>query len=437
MPRGCSVFRTKGEYPVATPQTWCKPGRGLNAVGQSGERHPAGRGVESAKIAVPTRRIRGFPYPNRGKKIPRPGKLSAFQGVADSARGSNLRPRRPRWARPIVSLDASPFPTPRADRFSRLPHFVVRIRRLTRNPMKGVLGPSCDGNFFRSSPSATGGPPCRYADRKNRSSVVHNPGIGAVDDFVSRGPARRHRPSSTFMPLQLGRAGRFTHPYSEGISTREDARAKNPAAAVALARPARRPQHLDYRQPCSRRPAGKQLHLQGERRHAPKARWSPRRVTVNGACGRWSAATTRAGPTGRAYGRGRLQIPALLAAVSPWSSGFSFPCGKAGSTCAPFFVVAVCRQANGGLRGAGAREEPRRSAAPRTELSRNLPVRESSAGFSAPLPGVAVTFGPRNRPPRPCRASARIRDTPRFRAPPYPDPTPRPSAKRALRKPCR
>ena len=62
-PRGCSVFRTKGDYPVAAPQTRCKSGRGLNAGGQG--RHPAARGVESAKIAVPARRIRSFPYPRK------------------------------------------------------------------------------------------------------------------------------------------------------------------------------------------------------------------------------------------------------------------------------------------------------------------------------------------------------------------------------------
>ena len=61
--RGCSVFRTKSENPVAAPQTRCKPGRGLNAGGQG--RCPAGRGVESAKIATSARRIRSFPYPRK------------------------------------------------------------------------------------------------------------------------------------------------------------------------------------------------------------------------------------------------------------------------------------------------------------------------------------------------------------------------------------
>ena len=48
---------------VAAPQTRCKPGRGLNAGGKG--RRPAGRGVESAKIAVPAQRIRSFPYPRK------------------------------------------------------------------------------------------------------------------------------------------------------------------------------------------------------------------------------------------------------------------------------------------------------------------------------------------------------------------------------------
>ncbi len=62
-PAARGELHNKGGNPVAAPQTRCKPGRGLNAGGQG--RRPAGRGVESAKIAVPARRIRSFPYPRK------------------------------------------------------------------------------------------------------------------------------------------------------------------------------------------------------------------------------------------------------------------------------------------------------------------------------------------------------------------------------------
>ena len=93
-PRGAQSSEQKASIRLPHRKTRCKPGRGLNASGQSRRRRPAGRGVESAKIATSARRIRSFPYPNRGKKIPRPGKLPAFQDVTNSARGSNMGAQR-------------------------------------------------------------------------------------------------------------------------------------------------------------------------------------------------------------------------------------------------------------------------------------------------------------------------------------------------------
>ena len=64
----------------------------------------------------------------------------------------------------------------------------------------------------------------------------------------------------------------------------------------------------------------------------------------------------------------------------------------------------------------------------------SFPRNPDAARF--PTPSARRRSG-RIPPPRPCRASARIRDRPRFQAPPRPGPAPRPSARRAPREPCR
>lgn len=59
----------------------------------------------------------------------------------------------------------------------------------------------------------------------------------------------------------------------------------------------------------------------------------------------------------RAYGRGHLQIPAHLTAVSPWSAEFSFLPQENWASLRLFPYLRLggrpCRQTTSGLRGAG------------------------------------------------------------------------------------